>query len=78
MEYTLFYNSCTTQEHKEEFLIDSNNGKVIITPYLLTQTSGDNAYTRPDFKILAQTFLNFNKGITVDEEILNQAKTFIK
>lgn len=125
-----------TQEHKEEFLLDWINGKVIVTPYLvsyyqddkhiyevldgkqrlqtvyeflsnkitvnnlfykdlleyekmailhkqitgllLTQTSGDNAYTRPDLKILAQTFLNFNKGITVDEEILNQAKTFIK
>lgn len=124
-----------TQEHKEEFLLDWINGKVIVTPYLvsyykedkhvyevldgkqrlqtvyeflsnkitvnnlyykdlleyekmaiihkqitgllLTQTSGDGAYTRPDLKILAQTFLNFNKGITVDEEVLNQAKTFL-
>lgn len=124
-----------TQEHKEEFLLDWINGKVIITPYLvsyykedkhiyevldgkqrlqtvyeflsnkitvnnlfykdlleyekmailhkqitgllLTQTSGDGAYSRPDIKILAQTFLNFNKGITVDEEVLNQAKKFL-
>ena len=49
-----------------------------ITGLLMTLTSGEDAYTRPDLKILAQTFLNFNKGITVDEEVLNQAKTFLQ
>jgi hypothetical protein len=41
----------------------------------MTQTSGEDVYTRPYLKILIQAFLNFNKGITVDEEVLNQAKT---
>lgn len=64
-----------------EELLDYDKRKILnrrIVGLTMTQKYGDNAYERPDMKTLVNAFVNFNKGITVDEEVITKAKELIE
>lgn len=64
-----------------EELLDYDKRKILnrrIVGLTMTQKYGENAYERPDMKTLVNAFVNFNKGITVDEEVIAKAKELIE
>lgn len=79
--YEFLANKITVNGLLFEELLNYDKHKILhrnIFGLVLTQKYGDNAYERPDMKTLVNAFVNFNKGITVDEEVIKNAKKLIE
>lgn len=79
--YEFLANKITVNGLLFEELLNYDKRKILhrnIVGLVLTQKYGDNAYERPDMKTLVNAFVSFNKGITVDEEVLENAKKLIE
>lgn len=79
--YEFLANKITVNGLLFEELLNYDKRKILhrnIFGLVLTQKYGDNAYERPDMKTLVNAFVNFNKGITVDEEVIENAKKLIE
>lgn len=79
--YEFLANKITVNGLLFEELLNYDKPKILhrnIFGLALTQKYGDNAYEPPDMKTLVNAFVNFNKGFTVDEEVIKNAKKLIE